>query len=99
MTLKRVKLDDLPPLTDAQRARLREIAAMPDEDIDYSDIPELDEAWFAKAVLWTPPSKKQLTLRLDEDIIAFFKEQGKGYQTRMNAALRAYVDAMKKGEA
>ncbi len=50
-------------------------------------------------MLWTPPSKKQLTLRLDEDIIAFFKQSGKGYQTRMNAALRAYVDAMKKGEA
>lgn len=96
MPLKRVKLEDLPPLTDAQRAELARLADIPDEEIDFSDIPELDEAWFAEAKLWTPPSKKQITLRLDEDVVAFFKESGKGYQTRMNAVLRAFVEAKKK---
>ena len=95
MAIIRKNLSDL----HVSEERVAELASMPDEDIDTSDIPELDEAWFAKAVLWAPPSKKQLTLRLDEDIINFFKQSGKGYQTRMNAALRAYVDAMKKGEA
>tara|TARA_R110002095_G_scaffold130646_1_gene113371 strand:+ start:992 stop:1258 length:267 start_codon:yes stop_codon:yes gene_type:complete len=79
--------------------RVAELASMPDEDIDTSDIPELDEEWFAKAE-WRPPvTKEQVTLRLDVDILRFFKAQGKGYQTRINAVLRAYVDAMKKGEA
>ncbi|WP_323760572.1 BrnA antitoxin family protein [Maricaulis sp.] len=96
MALKRVKLEDLPPLTPEQRAELARLAELPDDEIDFSDIPELDEAWFAEAVVWTPPAKKQITLRLDDDIIAFFKESGKGYQTRMNAVLRAFVDAKKK---
>ena len=90
MAIIRKKLSDL---------HVAEIANMPDEDIDYSDIPELDEAWFAKAELRLPVTKEQVTLRLDVDILRFFKAQGKGYQTRINAVLRAYVDAMKKGEA
>ncbi|BDW98376.1 BrnA antitoxin family protein [Maricaulis maris] len=93
MAMIRKKLSDLEPVSEE---RLRELAAIPDDKIDVSDIPELDEAWFAEATLWTPPSKKQVTLRLDDDIIAFFKESGKGYQTRMNAVLRAFVDAKKK---
>ncbi len=93
MAMIRKKLSELEPISEE---RLRELAAIPDDEIDFSDIPELDEAWFAEAVVWTPPSKKQITLRLDDDIIAFFKESGKGYQTRMNAVLRAFVDAKKK---
>jgi len=66
--------------------------AMKDEEIDTSDIPELTEDFFKKAVLW-PGNKKQVTLRIDPDIIAFFKKQGKGYQSMINAVLRKYVDA------
>tara|TARA_R110002126_G_scaffold123209_3_gene265144 strand:- start:860 stop:1147 length:288 start_codon:yes stop_codon:yes gene_type:complete len=95
MAIIRKKLSDL----HVSEERVAEIANMPDEDIDYSDIPELDEAWFAKAELRMPATKEQVTLRLDVDILRFFKSQGKGYQTRINAVLRAYVDAMKKGEA
>ncbi|WP_417490392.1 BrnA antitoxin family protein [Maricaulis sp.] len=95
MAIIRKKLSDL----HVSEERVAEIADMPDEDIDYSDIPELDEAWFAKAELRMPVTKEQVTLRLDVDILRFFKAQGKGYQTRINSVLRAYVDAMKKGEA
>ena len=95
MAIIRKNLSDL----HVSEERVAEIANMPDEDIDYSDIPELDEAWFAKAELRLPVTKEQVTLRLDVDILRFFKAQGKGYQTRINAVLRAYVDAMKKGEA
>ncbi|KAA5803401.1 BrnA antitoxin family protein [Alkalicaulis satelles] len=92
----RVKLEDLPPISEE---RLREIEAIPDEDIDFSDIPELTEEDFAKAV-WRPGyGKQQVTVRLDRDVLAFFKQGGRGYQTRINAALRAYMEAAKKASA
>lgn len=90
----RVRLEGLPPISDE---RLREIEAIRDEDIDFSDIPELDEGWFAKAE-WRNfnEPKKQLTVRFDNDVVEFFKQGGRGYQTRMNAVLRAYMNAMKR---
>jgi len=69
-----------------------ELKAMPDEDIDFSDIPELDETFFANARLLTPHERKrQMTIRIDGDVIDWFKAQGTGYQSRMNAVLRAFV--------
>lgn len=65
---------------------------MKDEEIDMSEIPELTDDFFKKAVLW-PGKKKQVTLRIDPDIIEFFKKKGRGYQTMINAVLRKYVDA------
>lgn len=68
--------------------------AMKDEDIDYSDIPELDEAFFRNAKIDDqPPAKQQLTIRLDEDVLSWLKARGRGYQTRINAILRAYYEA------
>jgi uncharacterized protein (DUF4415 family) len=67
--------------------------ALKDEDIDYSDIPELDEHFWANAKVVMPPGKKQLTLRIDEDVLAWMKGQGRGYQSRINAILRAYYEA------
>jgi len=64
-----------------------------DEDIDYSDIPPLNEAFFKQARVVVPPGKKQLTIRVDEDVLAWLKAQGKGYQSRINAILRAYYEA------
>ncbi len=69
---------------------------MKDEDIDYSDIPEVDAAFFEKARVVVPPGKKQVTVRLDSDVLAWLKDQGRGYQTRINAILRAYYDAHAK---
>lgn len=78
-----------------------EIAALPDSEIDTSDIPELDDNFFSKAKLVLPQStcKKMVTLRLDEDIVAWFKDQGKGHTTRMNAVLRAYMLAHHQTES
>lgn len=75
------------------KKRLDEIDAIPDEQIDTSDIPELDEAFFKNARLVLPagPNKKTVTMRLDEDVIDWFKSHGKGHLTRMNAVLRAYM--------
>ena len=75
------------------KSDLKWIDAQSDQDIDYSGIPELDADFFKKARVVVPPGKKQLTLRLDADVLAWMKAQGKGYQSRINAILRAYYEA------
>jgi uncharacterized protein (DUF4415 family) len=73
-----------------QTKRLKALAAMPDELIDYSDIPPLDENFWKNAIQnpYYKPVKKQLTVRLDADLIAWLRNAGKGYQTRINSILR-----------
>ena len=63
---------------------------MSDEDIDYSDIPPLDEKFFVRV---TMPPKKQLTIRLDSDVLDWFKAHGRGYQTRINRILRVVMES------
>jgi uncharacterized protein (DUF4415 family) len=75
------------------RRRLKDIEAIRDEDIDYSDIPETDAAFWANAELRMPQAKKGVYLRLDQDVLEWLKAQGPGYQTRINAILRAYMEA------
>ncbi|MEO7145819.1 MAG: BrnA antitoxin family protein [Bryobacteraceae bacterium] len=58
---------------------------MKDADIDYSDIPPLDRAFFTKATAPWPRAKTQLTIRLDADLLAWLKGNGRGYQTRIIA--------------
>ena len=74
------------------RTQWDRIDSMKDEEIDFSDNPELDESFFQTAVRWTGP-KELISLRLDRDVLAFFKRQGKGYQTTINALLRKYMEA------
>ena len=85
-----VDLNNLLPLTDEQRAELKALAEMPDSAIDYSDIPPLDEAFWKNAVQnpFYKPTKTSTTVRVDSDVLAWLKGQGKGYQTKMNAILR-----------
>lgn len=71
------------------------IKAMKDGDIDFSDVPELDDDFFAEAALW-PGKKKQITIRLDPDVVDFFKTKGRGYQSSINAALRRYMEAQQR---
>jgi uncharacterized protein (DUF4415 family) len=78
------------------KSDLKRIDRMTDDDIDYSDIPEVDASFFATARVVVPPGKKQVTIRLDSDVLAWLKEQGRGYQTRINAILRAYYEAHAK---
>ncbi|MCB8972814.1 MAG: BrnA antitoxin family protein [Ardenticatenaceae bacterium] len=71
--------------------------ALQDEDIDLSEVPELTPEMFAKAVvergLKPTSNKQQLTIRLDNDVLEWFRAQGRGYQTKINALLRAYMEA------
>lgn len=84
-----------PPLSAEQKARLDAVASMPDEQIDYSDAPTLPDASWVKAAERLPHTKKQITLRIDADVLEFFKQTGTRYQSRMNAVLRSYVEAHK----
>jgi len=81
-------------LTPAQRAELEALAALPEDQIDTRDIPEQRDWRGARRGLFYRPVKQQITLRLDADLIAWFKDRaphGEGYQTRINSALREYV--------
>ncbi len=79
------------------KSDLAKIDRMTDADIDYSDIPELDDEFFknAKVVDW-PPTKAQLTIRLDADVLAWLKSNGRGYQTRINRILRLAMESQPK---
>ena len=96
----KVKVDPLnrATLTAQQRKRLKLLAAMPDSTIDYSDIPRPTgtEQWTRPGALVPSENKRQVTLRLDADVLSFFKKTGKRYQSRINAALREYVQAHQK---
>jgi uncharacterized protein (DUF4415 family) len=86
------------PLTAQQRKRLSKVAAQPDTEIDYSDIPRPTDGmqWTRPGALVPSENKRQVTLRLDADVLTFFKGTGKRYQSRINAALREYVQAHRK---
>ena len=64
---------------------------LPDKEIDFSDISELDDAFFRDAE-WRPPVKQPVTIRLDADVLDWFRSQGPGYQTRINRLLRRYME-------
>jgi uncharacterized protein (DUF4415 family) len=77
-------------MTPARKRKLAQLAARPDSEIDFSEIPPLKESFWKNAVrnpLYRPV-KQQLTVRLDADVIAWLRQQGKGYQTRLNQLLR-----------
>ncbi len=77
------------------KKRLEEIEAVKEADIDYSDIPELDASFWESAVVRYPGNKERLTVRFDADVVKWFRKQGKGYQTKMNAVLRSFYEAHK----
>lgn len=86
-----VNLSNLPSLTAKQKAEIKAAAAMPDSTIDYSDIPPLSDEFWQNAVHnpFYKPTKTTTTMRVDSDVLMWLKSKGKGYQTRLNAILRA----------
>ena len=88
-----IKLDPAKPgrLTRKQKAEVRVLAEMPDRRIDYTDISRLPASFLEGAVrggLYRPV-KRQLSLRIDADVVAWLKSHGKGYHTRLNEILRS----------
>ena len=91
MTTIRKHSDEIPPMNEE---RAKELEAMSDEDIDYSDIPPIDEEFFKNAKLVEHRSKtEQISIRIDTEVLEWFKERAKekGYQTLINDVLRTYV--------
>jgi uncharacterized protein (DUF4415 family) len=82
--------------TAAEKARIEALASLADETIDTSDIPPLSDAFWRRAARnpFYRPVKRQLTVRVDADVLAWLRSQGPGYQTKLNAILR---EAMVKG--
>ncbi len=81
-------------LTKEQKADLAALEAVPDDRIDTSEIPELTDWNEARRGLFYRPIKQQITLRLDADVVDWFKRNapgGRGYQTEINRALRRHV--------
>jgi uncharacterized protein (DUF4415 family) len=72
--------------------RLEELENIPESAMDTSDIPELDASFWETAKLVQPMTKQAISLRVDRDVLDWFKSQGKGYQSLMNAVLRSYVE-------
>jgi uncharacterized protein (DUF4415 family) len=72
------------------------ISEMTDEEIDTSDIPLLDDAFFADARLRVPDKKVSITLDVDADVIEWFRAQGEDFENRVNAALKIYAEAHKE---
>ncbi len=73
-----------------------QIAATKDDDIDFSDIPELDESFWRQVKLVDPDLTEQITLRVKRSVLAYFKASGRGYQTRINRVLESYVRAQQE---
>lgn len=86
----RIDFAAMPALTPAQQAELASLSARDDDDVDTSDIPELDESFWANAERgrFYRPLKESTTVRIDRDVLHWLRSKGRGYQTRMNAILR-----------
>jgi uncharacterized protein (DUF4415 family) len=93
MSVVRYKQGELPPLTQERKAALKALAAGPDGGIDYGELLPLDDGFWKNAVRnpFYKPTQTSTTLRVDSDVLAWLKSQGKGYRSRINAILR---DAM-----
>lgn len=76
--------------------RLKALAARTDDQIDYGDIPELDDTFWKNARLVEPDRTQSVTLRVKKSVLDAYRAQGKGYQTRMNAVLETYARSLTK---
>ena len=82
----------MPGKPHAIKSDLTRVDRLRDEDIDYGDVPELDDEVFAQPLVPWPPKKEPITIRVDADVLDWFKREGRGYQTRINQVLRRYMD-------
>ncbi len=83
--------------SDKSQTDWKRVDALKEKDIDLSETPEIPTEMFARAIvrrgLKTAPRKTQLTLRVDSEVLDWYKQQGAGYQTKINSLLRAYMEA------
>ena len=87
-----VRVKGVLKLTEAQLENLKRLAERPDDEIDYSDIPEINDFIGFEVGKFYRPMKEAVTVRLDADVVHWLKRDGKGYQTRLNAILRREME-------
>ena len=95
MKRKRTSKPSTRKALDAEINRLRR---KPDADIDYSDIPKTDAAFWAKARVSVPAAKAMISIRVDRDVLEWYRRQARRYQTLMNAVLTKYKEARELDE-
>ena len=86
-------------MNSSSKTNYNKLNKLSDKDIDYSDIPETDEEFWNDAQIIFPTKKTHLSIRLDDDIISWFKQFGRGYQTKINAVLRSYIANTQKSQS
>jgi len=87
-----VRIKGVPKLTEVQLGNLKRLAERTDDEIDYSDIPEITDFSGFEVGKFYRPIKEAVTVRLDADVVHWLKRDGKGYQTRLNAILRREME-------
>jgi uncharacterized protein (DUF4415 family) len=94
MSIVRISSENMPAITPERQAELRMLAKLSDDEIDFSDDPATGPDFWKDAVFTPAPQGRKLpvTLRLDADVLAWFKAQGAGYTTLMAMALRYYAE-------
>jgi len=80
-------------MSNSSRTDWARLERMNDDEIDYSDIPALDDAWFARARLQLPHEQQEVAMFVDADVLRWFQSQGSDWQARMCATLRLYASA------
>lgn len=83
-------------MTDKQASEIGKLAKLADEEVDTSDLPEVEDFGGAARGRFYRPIKQQITLRVDADLVAWFRAQGGKYQSRINQALREYMESHRK---
>jgi len=83
-------------MSNSSKTNYNRINKLSDKDIDYSDIPETDEEFWSDADILFPTKKTHVSIRLDDDIISWFKQFGRGYQTKINSVLKSYISSVQK---
>ncbi|MBU2515576.1 BrnA antitoxin family protein [bacterium] len=77
----------------ASKTDWEKVDSISEREIKYSEIPELNKRFWKEAELVMPENKTKVTIRLDNDVINWFKSHGKGYQTKINTVLKSYIQA------
>ena len=80
----------------SSRTNWKKLKKQDDASIDFSDNTETDASFWEDAEVIMPKQKVHLSIRLDEDVVAYFKKRGKGYQSKINAVLKSYITTQKK---
>ena len=86
-------------MSNADKTDYNKLNQLADTDIDYTDIQETNAAFWRDAEVIYPSKKTHLSIRLDDDIIAWFKQFGRGYQSKINAVLRSYISNARKTQS